>query len=285
MAGGTALQCCDVDWSNEPIRSAKGEDTGILKSEEDVRDEIEDIKRRSLSRVAGFGNLSPGEIEALGDMAGPHRIVRRGLDIRAEHHKPTDLCLLVHGWAATAAFLPDGSRQLTSLRLPGDMMGLSALAMTRPIDSVIALTDVVVCDIAVNELVRIFENNPRLALILFLISQEERTLAMERLMLMGQARADARLAALFVRLHERNAQMFDDAPLTFYMPLTQREMGEMIGVSDVHINALIKDLRTCEIIEIGGRELNILDIDRLVERSGLSSWNRVKPDWLPIPSC
>ena len=232
-----------------------------------------------ISRMAGFVELDPSELEQLMGLAGCRSRFRRGDVIRSEAEH--DLYLVVDGWAASAVILEDGSRQLVSVNLPGDILGLPGLAVKEPIDTVIALTDVEVTSIPQQQLGAMFAQSPRLAAIMFLISQEERSLLMERLALIGQAPALTRLAALILRLQERHAQLGNQPTQNFFMPLTQRELGDLIGVSSVHTNGLLKELRSGEVATIGNRQLTVLDRGRLAKIAGVAPWRRAKPAWLP----
>ena len=235
---------------------------------------------QAIDRLKAFGVLSGDEKTELGNMALPRRTVERGESIRETGKDGTSLFLLLEGWAASAITFPDGSRQLTSVSLPGDLLGLPSLSVAEPIDTLIALNKVVICDIPAANFAEIFTGMPRLASILFLVSQEERMLAMERLALMGRASAASRLAALVLRLHERLGQGSDEAPMTFLLPLTQVEIGDLIGISAVHVNALLKQLRESKILSIRHRELHILDFGALLETAGVQPWQRADPSWL-----
>ncbi|MCH2486811.1 MAG: Crp/Fnr family transcriptional regulator, partial [Erythrobacter sp.] len=157
---------------------------------------------------------------------------------------------------------------------------LPSLSVAEPIDTLIALNKVVICDIPAANFAEMFTGMPRLATILFLVSQEERMLAMERIALMGRASAASRLAAFVLRLHERLGQGSDEAPMTFPFPLTQVEIGDLIGISAVHVNAVLKHLRESRIAAIRDRELQILDFDALVQTAGVQPWQRADPSWL-----
>lgn len=235
---------------------------------------------RAIDRLNAFGILSGEEKESLGEMALAKRTVARGRSIRQDGADANTLYILLEGWAASAISFSDGSRQLTSVSLPGDLLGLPALSVREPIDALIALNPVTVCDIPARNFAAMFTGMPRLATMLFLVSQEERMLAMERLALMGRAPAEARMAALFLRLQERLSQGAEDALASFAMPLTQVELGDLIGISAVHVNAVLKNLREAGIAAIRDRELHILDFDALVRAAGVQPWRRSDPDWL-----
>lgn len=232
-----------------------------------------------ISRLAGFVELEPSELDQLMALAGSRSRFRRGDVIRSEAEH--DLYLVVDGWAASAVILEDGSRQLVNANLPGDILGLPGLAMKEPIDTVIALTDIEVTGIPQQQLGEMFARSPRLAAIMFLISQEERSILMERLALIGQAPALTRLAALILRMQERHAQLENGPAASFFMPLIQRELGDLIGVSSVHTNGLLKELRSRKVVTIANRQLTVHDQDQLVEIAGVAPWRRAKPAWLP----
>ncbi|GMM92613.1 Crp/Fnr family transcriptional regulator [Qipengyuania sp. MTN3-11] len=240
-----------------------------------------DPREQVVSRLTGFGDLLDDDIHQLAAMGGPVRQLARGEEIRAEDDAPARLHLLIQGWAASAITLANGSRQLTAVSLPGDVLGLPTLAIEQPIDTLVALSDVVLCDIPVDKLAELFCVAPRLAFLMFLVSQEERSLAMERIALMGKAPARTRLAALFVRLHERNSQLSVEEPLSFFMPLTQKDMGDLIGASAVHLNKLVRDFRKEGLIEIEKRFLTIHDHPVLLETAGVVKWRRSQPAWIP----
>ena len=239
----------------------------------------EDKKRKVVSRLTGFADLDPSEIERLVKLGGSLSHFERGDIIRSETEH--NLYLLVDGWAASAVILADGSRQLVSVNLPGDILGLPGLAMREPIDAVMALTPVQVIRIGQDQIGELFVTSPRIAAIMFLISQGERSLLMERLALTGQADALTRMAALILRMHERHALCEEDPTRGFFMPLIQRELGELIGVSSVHTNSLIKQLRVEGVVSIANRNMVIHDPVRLSQIAGVPPWQRSKPGWLP----
>ena len=68
--------------------------------------------------------------------------------------------------------------------------------------------------------------------------------------------------------------------MSFSLPLTQVEIGDLIGISAVHVNAVLKQAREKNIMSIRSRELHILDFNALVETAGVQPWQRADPFWL-----
>ena len=236
---------------------------------------------RVIGRLARFGALEESEKAHLIAMGGRVRQLERGATIQAEGMPTRTLDLLLDGWAASAVGLSDGSRQLVMLNLPGDLLGLPGLAVQKSIDTVIALSSVVVVEIQADSLLQMFWSQPGLAAKLYLVAQEERVMAMERLALVGKAPALARVAALFVRLGERLAKLGCGSEREYEIPLTQKDLADLVGVTAVHLNKLLRELRSAGIITLQKRQLRILKEQELWDIAQIEPWNTTRP--FPLP--
>ena len=236
-----------------------------------------EIIDRVIGRLSRFGALDEIEKEHLMAMGGRVRHLERGATIQAEGVPTRSLDLLLDGWAASAVGLADGSRQLVMLNLPGDLLGLPGLAVQKSIDTVIALSPVVVVEIQAENLLKMFWSQPGVAAKLYLVAQEERVMAMERLALVGKAPAIARVAALFVRLGERLAKLGCGSTCEYEIPLTQKDIADMVGVTSVHLNKLLRELRTAGIITLQKRQLRILKEQELWDIAQIEPWDTTRP--------
>ena len=246
--------------------------------------ETAEIVDRVIGRLAKFGALDEGEKEHLIAMGGRVRHFDRGATIQAEGKPTHALDLLLDGWAASAVGMADGSRQLVMLNLPGDLLGLPGLAVQKSIDTVIALSSVVVVEIQGDTLLKMFWSQPGLAARLYLVAQEERVMAMERLALVGKAPAIARVAALFVRLGERLANLGSGSTCDYEIPLTQKDIADLVGVTAVHLNKLLRELRSAGIITLEKRRLRILKEEELWGLAQIEPWDTTCPFPLPAPA-
>ena len=236
--------------------------------------------RRAVARLQNFCKLNPFELDLLKSMAEPPRRLKRGDLIRYQDQASGTLDLLLDGWAASAIGLASGSRQLVSVNLAGDLLGLAGVAVASPIDSVVALSAVEVSSVPEAFLAEMFAQAPRLAAVLFLVSQEERAMAMERLALLGQFSARSRLAALFIRLGERLALLGLGSPTKYDLPLTQQDLADLIGVTTVHLNGTLQNLRGDGIISLEHRQLRVLDFETLSIIAQIEPWQTSAPEWL-----
>lgn len=237
--------------------------------------------RLMVARLARYGQLADGELAFLKRMGGITRRLRRGDVVLPGADRKGLLYLVEEGWAASAMDLPNGSRELVSLNLAGDLLGLPSMGVSMPLDTIIALSPVSLRAIESSALGEMFLTQPRLAARLFLIAQEERLMGMERAALAGKAQGITRLAALVLRLGERMEIFKSGTALTYEWPLRQKDLADLIGVTDVHVNGLIRSLRETRLAVIEKRGVRILDEDGMWRLAQISPWQFQAPGWLP----
>jgi len=162
------------------------------------------------------------------------------------------------------------------------MIGLPALALCHGAESMVALSDVEVAVISREKLGAFFEESPRLAAILFLISQEERVAAMDRLATISATDAPQRLAALLIDIHTRLKRSEPATGSVFDLPLTQNDVAALIGISPAHLSRILPWFRKSRLIAWTRHRMTILDHDALAALAGLPT-RRVDQEvkWLP----
>lgn len=196
------------------------------------------------------------------------------------------LYLLLEGWTASTVMFTGGEQQMIKVHVSGDMLGLPSLAVTQASDSVVALTDVEVRPFARRGLQATFERHPRLAALIFMVSQEERVELMNRVALMGHATADARLAGFILHLHRRLARADEATSHKLTVPLTQQNLADLIGVTSVHIGRVTQQLQQKSLVRFARKSIEILDYDGLTQLAGLKLPQVAnEPPWLPHLKC
>lgn len=179
--------------------------------------------------------------------------------IRDQGQPTTDLYILVSGWAATEITTSHGKRQIVRLHLPGDLMGIPCIGLSHAISSLYAITDVKVSVFSKRKLAQCFIDHPRLSMLYFVLAQHESLSLMERLTAMGQASAEQRLAyflySVLVRLRDDNPAIGS----AFHLPLTQAEIGDVLGLTAVHVNRTLSLLERKKVILRQRQQYTILD--------------------------
>jgi CRP-like cAMP-binding protein len=190
--------------------------------------------------------------------------------------------VLRQGWLYGSLLLPNGSRQILTLHSAGDMVGLSASAFPKATETLVALTDVVVGTFDRNALRALFLAHPRVAAALFAQAQVERVQLADRLAAMGRMTARARVASLLVEMAVRSRMVEPWTGATFTMPLTQEEIGDMIGLTAVHVNRMMRALDREGLIARQGQKITLLDEARLARLGNyVDRQSRIATGWLP----
>ena len=184
-------------------------------------------------------------------------------DIIAEGEEPTDVNLILGGWVCRYKQLADGGRQIMSFLMPGDLCDLNIFILKEMDHNVGAITAVTAAELGRDALERLTEEHPRITQALWW--NELVTVAVQRewTLNVGQRSAYERIAHLmcemFLRL--RTVGLTRDESCDF--PITQTDIGDATGLTSVHVNRTLKELRGEGLIELKGRRLTILDFPAL----------------------
>lgn len=229
-----------------------------------------------------FDKLSAAEKELIERFAtGSQRVPRLGR-IQEQGIAPFFVYFLISGWVTSAIMLPNGSQQIVKVHLPGDLLGFPSLALRKTADSLTAITEAVVAKIPVTVIGSILASMPHLASMLFLSSQKERVALMDALTAMGRTSAVSRLAAFVIDIFERATAASLCNGQSFLLPLSQQQIGDLAGISAVHVNRSIRQLRESGMLSWDKQQVTIRNragLERLAVRADRSlAYN---PAWLP----
>lgn len=177
--------------------------------------------------------------------------------------RPDFLYTLYEGWIALYQSTSSGKRQIVSFALPGDFIGFQANGKGKIMHSAISLTNATLCAFPRTKIKQMFEEQPMLTTQLSLM--ESRDLAICQHHLMSAGRKDAHesiaflLLELFHRANKRIPQHFNKKDNSIHFPLTQEEIGDSVGITNVHANRIIREFIKDGLIECHHRKLKIID--------------------------
>ena len=188
---------------------------------------------------------------------------KTGQDIVEEGERPNACSLVVSGLAARCIVLTGGGRQFTALHVPGDFVDLQSLLLKRMDHAVLALAPTRVARVAHAALRQITVDFPHLARLLWLMTLVDGAIHREWILSLGRRQAPARLAHLLCELFMRLQAVGKVDGLSFSLPLTQPQMGDMLGISAVHMNRTLQELRREGLISWQGQAVTIKDWQHL----------------------
>lgn len=242
-----------------------------------------------LHRLAEFVSLTSRDMDVVAGWLAVHRHVPRARPLRREGDPVTGLYFLLEGWVCSSLMLRNGRRQIVNVHLSGDILGFPSLVLPTSGETLEAITDIKVSLIPTAAIGKLFEHNPRLAAALFLSTHKECVAFMQKLSWVGAANAVERMAAFLLDLYLRldAAQAVRDGRFEF--PLTQPQLGELLGLTAVHVNRTLKRLDQTGFITRGRGWLQILDLEGLQSLApnlpprfaGSLVWSRIGGDPAP----
>ena len=237
----------------------------------------------ALVRFRAYANLGRFELGAMMPMVAEQKTpFKKGAILQAEGGPSPGIHLLLEGWTASSMMMPEGRRRILKVHLPGDLIGLPGLSVAEAPDTVVALTNGTLARIDLKALGALFRDHPRVAALLFLISQEERLMLMDRLALVGQRKTVGRLAGLLLQLHARMLRHDPGIGDVLDVPLTQADLGDMVGVTTVHVNRALITLRKAGLVSWTRGRATLHDRDGLRALSGLPDRTIARNlSWLP----
>lgn len=227
-------------------------------------------------------DLTAAERSALLRLEEQRRTYRRGTVIRREGEVAEELFIVRSGWCFSCMIMADGGRQIMRLHLGGDLIGASALAFRRSPVTLVALTDVVLCPFGADAIGTLLVEHPRLAGLIFALGQVEHVTLTDRLASLGRTSARARVAALLLDITHRlrvTGQADEDG---FVLPLTQEEIGDVTGLTAVHVNRMLRALAEAGLIRREGGRLRLIDEAKLTALASYENrYAAMVADWLP----
>jgi len=189
--------------------------------------------------------------------------------------------LLLDGFVCRYKDLRSGQRQITELHVPGDFADLHSVTLKRLDHEVMTLTPCRVAIIPHDNLARITEQFPHLTRVYWFTTNVDAAVHREWELSLGRRTAIARVANLFCELHTRLDLVGLAEKGSFALPLTQTDIAECLGLTNVHVNRTLRELREMDLVEFQAGRVTIKDWDALADIAEFSP-AYLYPDHRPI---
>ena len=234
-----------------------------------------------LRRLSEFVSPTADELAALEQAKQGRREYRRNQSISRQATPVREVYFVIEGWVGGTIEVNFGRKQLEKLYLPGDFAGLPNISLAHAAEGLVAMTNVTLDVVPLDRLARLFEEAPRLALMLFVISQQERVMLMDQLAVVGQSSAIQRVSALVVHVYRRLSILCPDEGNLIDWPLSQQRVAQGAGLSAIHVNRIFRELIGRRLIAREGKKMRILNLEALVELAGVPERPTLRePRWL-----
>lgn len=217
---------------------------------------------RLIRKLESIAELSAEDKRALAELPLTVKALPADTDLVREGDRPAECCLILDGFACRYKITAEGRRQIMSFHIPGDIPDLQTLHLKTMDHSLGTLAGSKVAFIPhaiVRDLVR---RHPRIADAFWRDTLIDAAVFREWIVGLGRRSAHQRIAHLLCELlvRLRAVGLGNNA---FEFPVTQAELADALGLSTVHVNRVLQDLRKDGLIVLRGGRLSTPDWDGL----------------------
>jgi CRP-like cAMP-binding protein len=203
--------------------------------------------------------LNPAQIGALesavartADFAAKRIIVRQ--------QEPLTQCtLLLEGFVERYKDTPEGRRQILALHVPGDFIDLHSYPLKKLEHNVAAITPVKVAFFPHPAIRALADESATLTELLWRSTLIDAAINREWIVSVGARSAAVRLAHLFCEMYLRLERVGLADSLRFDLPVTQIDLADATGLTAVHCNRMLRQLREQGLVEFRSGVAEILD--------------------------
>ena len=224
-----------------------------MRRRDDVSAEEEAILRDAVSDVK--------------DVGADVTVVRADVDLSISN-------ILIDGLMCRYKDLGNGERQITELHVPGDFVDLHSFSLKRLDHNVMSLVPSRIALVPHDRILAITETQPHLTRLLWFMTTLDAAIHREWQLSLGRRTSLARIAHLFCELHARlEVAGLTEGP-TYRLPLTQVDLAECLGLTPIHVNRTLRELRTQGLVTFRSKLVSIDDY------GGLKRVAELNPDYL-----
>jgi CRP-like cAMP-binding protein len=221
-------------------------------------------------RIEVRDTLSADEKQAMLNAATDVKSFPVGSNMVREGDMPSVCTMLARGLASRFNITEDGGRQISAVHVAGDFVDLHSFPLKRMDHGIGALTD---CDVVLfphTGLLHITENYPHLTRLLWMLTLLDAAMHRRWLVAMGRKSATSHMAHFVCEIYLRLEAVGRATRLEMDLPLTQTELADVLGISSVHTNRVLQELRGSSLLNWEGARVRILDWPGLQAIAGFS---------------
>ncbi len=207
--------------------------------------------------------LSADEVRFVEELSSRKRRFPAKSDIVRAGDKPRESCLMLSGLSARYNLLDDGRRQITAVHLAGDFVDLHSLLLAQMDHSVLAVTDCEISMVPHEYLRELSVGQPHFTRLLWLMTIIDAAMYRQWLVAAGRLPSVGQIAHFICEMYVRMEVVELTDGLSFQLPISQSELSDAMGLSVVHVNRTLQQLRKKRLIEWQGDTVRILDWDGL----------------------
>lgn len=206
--------------------------------------------------------LNADEIKKLDSIVATRRKVKQGGHLFSSGDSFNTLYAIRTGYFKTCVIAEDGREQVTGFQMAGEIIGLDGIVNDAHNCNAVALEDAEVCVMPFESVEELSREFPVLQRHVHKIMSREIVRENSVMMLLGNMRAEERLAAFLLNLVQRlHARGFSQSELVLRM--TREEIGSYLGMKLETVSRTFSKFSDEGIIEVKQRNVKIINPEAL----------------------
>ena len=214
-------------------------------------------------KLESLAPLSEEEREAIHRLPTRISTLQAGQNIMHEGDKPSHCCVIIEGWACRYKILGEGRRQILSFHIPGDLPDLHGLHLPVMDHSLGTMTEAAVAFIPREALHAVMLRHPRLGGLLWRETLIDGTIFRVWMVGLGRRTAFGRVAHLLCETYLKLEAAGLAGDRRCHLPIKQVELADALGLSTVHVNRILQEMRGRGLIVLHSHTLVIQDWEEL----------------------
>ena len=226
------------------------------------------MQNRFVTKLGGLVELTAADAAALKKATADPREYRARQDLIREGDETGPVFVVLEGWVCRYKILPSGTRQIMAFLMPGDTCDLHFKLLEQMDHSIQAVTNAVVATIAGTQMRAMMQEHPNIARAMYTSQLVDEGIMRAWIVSMGRRSSTERVAHLICELYLRARNIGLTKDDEFALPLSQLVLADSLGMTAVHINRILKELRLAGAMSLSRGSVTILDPVMLVQIAG-----------------
>ena len=219
-------------------------------------------------KLAAFVALSDNDLGVLSDLFRRRRRFPVGRDIVFQGQTHQSAYVLASGWVCSYKMLRGGARQIVDFQIPGDFLGFRSVLFRTADHNIEPITRIEASEVTQADLLGAFAATPRLATAVLWAASRDEAMVVEHLVGMGRRDGPERMAHFLLELGARLRLVGMGDRKGYACPLSQYLLADALGLSAVHVNRVLRQLREDGLCTFQKGRVTFDDYDKLVELAG-----------------
>jgi CRP-like cAMP-binding protein len=226
------------------------------------------VSNALIRKIGRFTQLSEGDNQALEHLCERRRHVDAYQEIVSEGTVRDVVYAVLEGFACRYKILGEGQRSILAYLVPGDMCDWQIFVLGKMDHSIATLSACEIVEIPRKAMLEVTDKHPAITRALWWATLVDEAILREWIVNVARRSADQAVAHLFCEILLRLEVVGLRIGNGFEFPVTQTDLADTVGLSSVHANRVLQNLRRKKLIRLTKKSLQILDVQGLMDLAG-----------------